>query len=357
MGRHLSAAYLAFAIFIFLVLATVSGRWTRDKDPSTSWNEIGIWSTCQCTDLKDGACDKRKSYLRSVEAFSLIAVGLEFLASGIAISEWFVAPGSRFLWLVITIFYVGAVIANIITWTTYAGYYKKSSLCTSGEQSWSSQGWQLSWAFGIRLIELGFVVLMVIFSVMSLAKGSAERTTFNKLVIATGLFLLLLTIITTGGRGWMRQRGGAPVHEAYEQGLWDGCLCRQNYYQDCQLAKRRMRGIEVFSVVSIVVEFVLVVRLLAGSPTRTALNINRALTALGFAAILISMSVFAEYATTVMCGSPAATDTQRFHWAFGIEVVAFICQTLLFVLLMATPVVEEPKKVVTEPAVPATTTQ
>jgi len=116
-----------------------------------------------------------------------------------------------------------------------------------------------------------------------------------------------------------------------------------------------MRGIETFSVVSIVIAFVLTVRLLGGSPTRSALNINRLLAALGFGAILISMALFAEYATTVMCGNAAATDSQKFHWAFGLQVVAFISQILLFVLLMATPVVaDEPKKVVTsEPAAAA----
>lgn len=283
-----------------------------------------------------------------MQAFSLIAVSAEAIAIAVLLAEWFVSRGSRFLWLLAVASFAGAAAANIVTWTTYSAYYRKTDFCSDNEPSLKEGDWDLNWAFGIRLVELGFLALLAILAVINMGRGAHDRNALNTATLLIALVVLLMTIITTSGRGWIKNTNDSSVDA--EAGLWNVCQCRQNYHLDCDKAKKRMRAIETFSVVSIVVQFVLVYLLLRGTPTLRTLNLQRIIAALNFGAMLITMAIFAEYATTVMCGQPRITDTQRFHWAFAIETVAFIAQTLLFVFLMAMPVVPEEEKKSTEPA-------
>jgi len=34
---------LTICVFVLLTLATVSGRWLKDRNLEDTWNEVGIW--------------------------------------------------------------------------------------------------------------------------------------------------------------------------------------------------------------------------------------------------------------------------------------------------------------------------
>jgi hypothetical protein len=297
-------------------------------------------------DLIKGQCKERSNFLRTVQAFSLIDVILVFVAVSLLVYEWFAVTGNRSIWLFCTVAFAVCVLCNVITWATYAGYFRRTSFCVDGTPSWQQEGWKLDWAFGVRIIEIPFLILLTVLSILNLSGGKG-RTMLNRVALLTGVFLLLLTIITTSSRGWMRQTG-APSKQMLEQGPWDGCVCTQNYFNQCDVARSRMRGAEVFSVLSIVGAFALIALLLDEAPTFKALNIQRVVCGLNFVFILITIALFTENVNAIMCGQDAATDSQRLHWAYGIECAGFILQAILFLILMALPV-EARKEAASEP--------
>jgi len=332
---------------VFLTLATISGRWTRDTTVQDIWNENGLWESCVCHSVTLDDCQTRNDYVRTVAAFSLIEVCAEGLAVALLLAEWFVSRGARSVWVFILVFYAAATAANIVTWTTYSSYYRRKGFCSENEPNFKDNNYDLSWGFGVRLLEFGGLILITILAFVNLGKGSKDRSGLLFATVFIALFLLHIGILTTSGRGWMHQDVPDDSFDT-EVGLFDSCQCVQNFDLSCSKAKKRTEGAQTFSVVSIVFQFILVLLLLRGSATLFLLNVQRLLTALNFGAILITLCVFAEYASAVQCGQQAITESQKFHWAFGIEAASLILQAFLFVFLVAMPVVPEEKS--SEPA-------
>jgi len=346
MGSQGLLTYFAVLIFVFLLLATASGRWTRSRhiDQTTTWSEVGLWETCgTCADLKKDDCSKRIKYINTVEAFSLIEVAGEFLIVSLLVLEAFKYLGSRIVYRLTIVCVAVAIVANIISWTTYSGYFKESNFCGPSEPSFHDAGFRLSWGYALRLGELGGLAILAIVLVVGMCKGSAERSALSTFTIMFALFVLLLGIITTSGRGWMQNRATGIPKTALYVGLWDACECEQIYDLECGKQLRRFRAAEAFSVIAIVLQFALIYMMIRGRYTVTRLNVTRFLAFLSLVAMLITMTVFAEAATTTVCGLIPITDNQRLHWGFAIQCVAFICQFLLTVALVIVTIQEPPE--------------
>jgi hypothetical protein len=342
MSKHFGIAVLVILVFVFLTLATVSGRWTKDRELKDVWNEVGLWGECQCVDNERDNCQKNNQFFRVVQGFSLIAVIAEFLALFALAYEYFIARGTRNVFAAAAGLLGLALIANIISWTTFAAFFRKGDICEENAPSFSNQDFKLQWGFGVRLIELGLIAVALVFAVINMGKG-VDRTILHKVGILVLLFLLMCTILTSSGRGWMQKRStGQPEHNI-EVGLWDTCLCRQMYNLPCIEARRHVYVSEVFSVAAIFTQFFLAFAVLYGAATKMHLNFQRFAAILGWIAQVIVIISYTEFAKTEFCGASDILDGQRLHWAYGISCVALIFQTaIVFALLFASPV-EEPK--------------
>jgi cytochrome c biogenesis protein CcdA len=347
MSKHSVVAHLAIVVFLCLVLATVSGRWTKDRELKDNWDEVGLWGMCSCMEYTHNKCRSYSQSVNAVYGFSVIAVILEFIALLALTVEHYSQRGSRTLFLVALITLGLAVAANIITWATWAAFFRRNDMCTTGTVSYKDQGYHLEWGFGVRLVELGFLVVAIILTALN--NGKAERSTLHTAAYLIVLFLFMLTVLTTSGRGWMEKRN-TPTHEWHEEwGLVDACNCQQQYNNPCTEARRVVYVAEVFSVVAIFFQFLLLWFNLSGATSLVHLRFQQFSAVIGWIAQVIVIITFAEYAQDKWCNNTFILSAQRLHWAFGISCAALIIQTAIVALLGSSSVEAEPKKAASEP--------
>jgi hypothetical protein len=122
--------------------------------------------------------------------------------------------------------------------------------------------------------------VLIIFSCINLGKATPERTTLHTITIIDAVLVLMMTILTTAGRGWMHSNNSGTGEFRVEFGLWNSCNCQQVYNLPCDRARSRLQGTETFSVISIFLAFVLFYQLLKGATCKFTLNLQRILSAL-----------------------------------------------------------------------------
>jgi len=341
-------------VFVCLVLATVSGRWTKDRELMDVWEESGLWSSCTaCTDNERGACTRSNNYINTVKAFSVIAAVAEFLAVFGLIYEFFYSRGNANVYNGVLLMFVLAIAANIVSWTTFAGFFRRDNLCIDGQESFADNKFKLSWGYALRLVELGVLVVAALLTFMN--KGKAERHALHTVALLVAIFLLMLTILSTSGRGWMWTKYTGAREYNGEVGLWDSCQCREQFNNPCRSARGRVQTTEVFSVVAIFFQFVFIVLLCkADASTSFDLTLQRVAAVLSTIAQVIVIVVFSEYAKTSYCDGFAITDAQRLHWAYGISCVGLIVEVIAIIVhftIRAHPVeAKKPTEVANEPA-------
>lgn len=330
MSRHLLLSVLAINVLVLLTLATVSGRWTKDRELADTWHETGIWSQCTCQDSISQGCARSDKYLRVVQGFSVIAALCEWIAVMVLAKEYLVHRGENKLFTIALVLYAIATVSNLITWATFGAYYRKNDLCTSGQKSFHFFDVKLNWAYGVRLCEFGLLVVLVALTALTRGKG-ADRTAVHYAIYLIAAFVLMLTVLTTSGRGWMHKSDTGVFEQTQEYGLWDNCLCQQQYNNNCIDARRRITVVEVFSVVSIIFTFVLIALLIKGAVCQATQAFQRVFALLGLIASIIVVVVFTQYTKDSYAGCGAALfDTQNLHWAYGAACAGLILQALVF---------------------------
>jgi hypothetical protein len=280
----------------------------------------------------------------------LIAAVTEFLAVVGLIYEHLYSRGNPNVSNGVLFMFVLALVSNVITWTVFAGFFRKNSLCTSGASSFADSHFKLSWGYALRLVELAFIVVAAVFAFLN--KGKADRTALHTVGLLVAIFLMMMTILSTSGRGWMWSKYTGVREYNIEVGLWDACECREHFNNPCRSARGRVQTTEAFSVVAIVLQFAFIALLCKGeTSTSTDLLVQRVVAALSTAAQIIVIIIFTEYAKTEYCDGFAYTNAQRLHWAYGISCVGLIVNVIAFIIhltIRTSPT--EPKKVVTETA-------
>jgi len=341
---------LTIFVFVLLTLATVSGRWAFDRNQENIWHETGIWSTCTCQSMLTGQCMLNDTYLRVVEGFSIIAALCEWFVVFILAHEFLVRRGSKHHFTSVLVLCGLAVAANIITWATFASYFRKDDICQSGEQSWKQAGFHLSWGFGVRLIELGMLLVLLVLVALVSSRGE-ERSALHFFAYFVACVLLMSTLLTTSGRGWLWKTNTGVTNSNDEVGLWDECQCQEMFHDSCNDKRQRIRTVEVFSVVSIVGTGLLLLALAKGTQSVVA---QRVISALAIIASIIVVTTFSEYVKNSYCDTDPIFNTQALHWAYGAACAGLIFQALVFFGLFTVhpepEAKEEPKELTpTEP--------
>jgi len=343
MSRHFGLTVLSVFVLVLLTLATVSGRWAKSRNEAATWDETGIWSYCQCFDLLWNNCKANDTYLRVVQGFSIIAALCEWFAVFILAREHHCARGCKNHFTGALGLYVLAVVANIISWATYAAYFRKQDICSSNQLSIKELGFHLSWGFGVRLIETGLLLLLLVLVGVLSSKGS-DRTILHLLAYFVALTVLVCTLLTTSGRGWAWQTHTNEPNVNNELGLFDGCQCIEQFSLSCTDAKERVRTFEVFSVVSIFFTAILLLKLSRGTECARTLTLSRVVSGLGWIANCIVLVTFTEYVKGSWCNADPIYNAQSLHWAYGAIVAALIIQTLVFLGLFTVSATECPKE-------------
>jgi len=273
-----------------------------------------------------------------VQGFSIISALCEWIAVFILAKEFLICRGNRHHFNAALMLFGLAIVANLITWATFGSYYRKNDLCSVGQKSFHDSDVSLSWAYGIRLIEFGVLALLLVLVFLTAGKG-ADRTPIHVAIYLLAVFLLMLTLLTTSGRGWMRKVDTGVFEEIKEWGLFDNCICQQQANNNCIEARRLITVVEVFSVVSIVFTFVLIKLLVKGACAQVVLVFQRIFSGLALGANLVVLITFTRYAQNTFdgCGSPLFS-TMALHWAYGAICAALILQTLVFFGLLTTGV-------------------
>jgi hypothetical protein len=325
---HFIACALGVTLLLFTMLTAASGRWTRSDNASKElWGEHGLWRYCQCRDNQVGNCKKENNYWRTLQAFAVMGIIPVYFACIVMGLQIFNHPnGNKGLFGLTAILIIVAVVFNIVTWATAVGVFKKDNMCIQGQLSYHDLGWKLDWAFGIHLLEFGFLLIALVCAAVLAGRSEGAGAPLNAATFIILLFCLLCATFAVANRGWMEMEQANHVYR--EIGLFDVCSCIKSGDQACSDRRRMQRAQQAFAVVSIFFYFVGLCVLTKGPALKAVQGL---LFGIGGVCSLLLMAIFAAFFNQSYCGSKIDQGF-KLHWAFGLQIVVIV---LAFVVVGA----------------------
>lgn len=327
--------YIAGIILIILLalsmLTIISGRWIKGPGVGGGHAEIGLWSSCTCTDAwrindNGSTCTKYKQYINAVEAFAIASVILELF---VVILLWKdPRNASNMISKTIAVLAVLAGIFLIITWAIYAASYEKT-LCNQKMRDQT----RLNWAFGIKVAESAIWIILTI----ALCAQSARKLNRNRTYFLVAFVVLMLGVLTTTSRGWMKERPAltAGTDAKFESGLWELCSCTPVDDIPCAQRRNLLRTSEAFHIISIVLGSGLLVVIFGWIPA-TPHYVSVVLAFLTWFAQIITWISIAAFYSQKICGQKLKSATSlKLHWGFGLHVAisGIMIIVIIFVIL------------------------
>jgi len=303
MVRFFAALFLV-CVTCLLLMCLVSGRWFKTEKVLGVWDEVSIWGECQCVDINDSImCSERERKTNAARSFSIIAAAFEFFA--VVVLLWY--PSGSDGKILIAIFSFLAAISLIITIAAWGNLFHEN-MCNVKLRN----DYHLDWAYGIRIVEFVFVVVLAI---VALVKPRGPG------LVVFGILILYLTVFTTTSRGWASWKNHLNGAEAVTQefGLFDYCACQRVgvSYQFCRQDIRLSRAAEAFEIIAVALSLVLTAVVVMSGPRLLAAPLAWFVFICQILVWIFMAAIWNERYCHIKIKS---TPTAKLAWAFGLQV-------------------------------------